>query len=43
MWCEMKIITSMNKYKDIVEVKIKIMRFSLKFLMLVKKIIVFYG
>jgi hypothetical protein len=39
----MKIITSMNKYKDIVEVKIKIMRFSLKFLMLVKKIIVFYG
>ena len=32
----MESMTSMNKYKGILEVRIKIMRFSLKFLMLVK-------
>ena len=43
MWCEMESITSMNKYKSIVEVKIKILRFSLKFLTLIKTIIGFDG
>ena len=41
MWCIIKGMTSMNKFKGIVEVKIRIINFSLEFTTSVKPIMRF--
>jgi hypothetical protein len=43
MWCVMGEMIFINKFKGIVEVKMRIMNFSLKFIMWAKPVIGFYG
>jgi len=43
MWCVMEEMIFINKLKGIVEVKMRIMNFNLKFIMSTKPVTGFYG